>query len=151
MEKNTVKVGWKILAIAVALCFIFAAVALFYFHTESFQAFARAKIISAIQDATGLECRIARTNIDGFRGRIEISGLELVPEAAAPGLVNLKIKNIKAKLSISSFWHFRIRLAEMAILQPQLEIISGSGQTEAWNPEGIFRQPTFLGAARHCA
>jgi hypothetical protein len=139
MKQKTVKVGWKILAIAVALCFIIAAVALCYFHTESFQAFARAKIISAIQDATGLECRIARTNIDGFRGRIEISGLELVPKTAAPGLVNLKIKNIKARLSISSFWHFRIRLAELAILQPHLEMISGSSQTEAWNPEGILK------------
>jgi hypothetical protein len=136
---KTVKVSWKILAIAVALCFILAAVVLCYFRTQSFQEFARAKIISAIQNATGLECRIARSNIDGFRGRIEISGLELVPKGAAPGLVNLKIKDIKARLSISSFWHFRIRLAELAVLQPHLEMISSSGQAGAWNPEGILK------------
>ncbi len=136
---KTVKVGWKILAIVIALCFIFALVARCYFQTESFQEFARAKIISAIQNATGLECRVARTHIDGFRGGIEISDLELVPKAAASDLVNLKIESIKARLSISSLWHFRVRLSELTIVQPHLEMISSSGQSGAWNPEGILK------------
>jgi hypothetical protein len=136
-----VKTRWKALAIAAAIFIICATLAFSYLRTDSFQEFARAKLISTLREATGLECKIARTNIDVFLGRIEISGLELYPKTAAPGLVSLKASEIRAKLSVSSFWHLRIRLAELNILRPQVEIFSSeSGQSESsWNPEGLLR------------
>jgi translocation and assembly module TamB len=134
-----VKVGWKILTAAAILGFAFIASAVIYFRTEGFQEFARTRIVSSIQSATGLECRIERTHIDGLRGRIEISGLELFPKGAARGPLNLKVENIKARMSISSFWHFRVRLSELNIDRPRVDIISSSNQTGAWNPEEFLR------------
>jgi hypothetical protein len=140
-EGKAVKTRWKVLAIAAAIFIICATLLFGYFRTDSFQEFARAKLISTLREATGLECRIARTNIDVFRGRIEIAGLELFPKTAAPGLVSLKASEIKAELSVSSFWHFRIRLAELYILRPRVELISSeSDQSESsWNPEEFLR------------
>ncbi len=79
--------------------------------------------------------------IDIFRGRIEIGKLALTPKKAASGLVRISVDKIRARLSISSFWHFRTRLAELEVLRPEVELLSTeSAQSESsWNPEGILK------------
>jgi translocation and assembly module TamB len=91
-----------------------------------------------MEKATGLNCRIARVALNVFRGRFEIGGLELTPQTPAPGLAACSVDEIRASLSISSFWHFRIRLDELNIVRPRVELISGGGES-SWNPEEALK------------
>ena len=65
------------------------------------------------------------------------TGLTLAPRTVTPGLVMLKVPEIRATLSISSFWHFRMRLASLDIFRPQVELLSGGGST--WDPEEVLK------------
>ena len=53
--------------------------------------------------------------------------------------MKLDVREIRASISISSFWRLRIRLGELEILQPRLELISGEGKSSAWDPEGMLK------------
>ncbi len=130
------KTRWKVL-IAAALVFTAAsALAFGYLRSRSFQAFARARFQSALEKATGLECRIAKADIDVFGGSIEAAGLELYPRTETAGPVRLQVGGIKARMSLSSLWRFRVRLAELNIVHPRIEVIAAdSGQSESpWDP-----------------
>jgi translocation and assembly module TamB len=135
-----VKKGWRVLAIIVALFLICTAIAFFYSRTDHFQEWVRARLVSTIEKTTGLKCKIARAHIDIFSGRIEILNLEMAPTTAAPGLVSIRASSIKARISVSSFWHFRIRLAELEVLRPQVELLSeeSAESDSSWNPQGIL-------------
>jgi hypothetical protein len=129
----------KILAIALpALLLGCAGLGLWYLRTDSFQEFARTTLESRLGQATGLNCSIKRLKLDTFRGQIEIAGLELAPKSSASGVIALKVQEIRASLSISSFWHFRMRLANLQVIRPQIELASSDNES-AWNPEGFLR------------
>ncbi len=115
-----------------------AALGVWFLQTERFQQIAREMLISRIEAATGLECRIERVQCRILRGRLFLSGISLSPRAAAPGLVSLRVDAVHAAISISSIWHFRIRLAELLIDRPQVELISG-GEGAKWNPEAMLQ------------
>ena len=132
------KTRTKLLIIAFGLLLLCLGCGLWYLQTESFQKLARGKIISEIEKATGLECRVQTIRLKPYRGKIEIEGLELIPRTAAPGLVTLKVNAIRAILSVSSFWHFHLRLRELNIIGPQVEFISGGGDS-GWNPEAFLK------------
>jgi translocation and assembly module TamB len=112
--------------------------ALWYLQTDHFQGFARHVLISRVEKATGLSCTTERTHFNVFLGKIEIDGLTLAPRKAAPGLVMLRVPQIRASISISSFWHLRMRLAGLDIIRPQVELISGGGDS-TWNPEEALK------------
>jgi translocation and assembly module TamB len=140
-ESQVAKTGLKVLSIiAVCLTVIVAALVL-YCRSDSFQEFARSKIISEIEAGTGLKCTMDRCQIDVFHGRIEILKLALAPKTSAPGLVRVKTDKIYARMSISSFWHFRVRLAELEALRPQVELFSAqseSSESSSWDPSRIL-------------
>jgi autotransporter translocation and assembly factor TamB len=128
---------WKMLiaAFAFLLC---AGLAVWYLNTASFHELVRSRLISRIEKATGMNCRIDRLSLNLFRGRFEIRGLELVPRARMAGSITLQAEEIRASLSLSSFWRFRVRLDELSVLRPYLELIS-SGSRSSWNPEGMLK------------
>jgi hypothetical protein len=134
-----VKKSRKIVAIILAAFLIgCAGLGLWYLRSDRFQEFARATLTSRLEKATGLDCRIHRLQFDAFHGRFIITGLALVPKLPEAGLGSLKVSEIRASISISSFWHFRIRLADLRILRPQVELLSGKGKSE-WKPEEFLR------------
>jgi hypothetical protein len=124
-------------AVLLALLLAGAGLGVWYLRLDRFQEYARGLLIARIEKASGMICRIERFRLSVFRGRISISGLTLAPRDEAPGLATLNIPEIRAAISISSFWHFRIRLADLEIIKPQVKIISGGGGT-SWNPEGAL-------------
>jgi hypothetical protein len=115
-----------------------AGLGLWYLRTDRFQEYVRAILTSKLEKATGLNCRIDRLKFDVFRGQFEIKGLALISKSPAPGPAALNVSEIRASLSISSFWHFRIRLADLHIIRPQVELVSGNGES-SWNPEEFLR------------
>jgi hypothetical protein len=128
-------------AISIALLVVLAGAVgsgLWYMRTDSFQEFARTVLVSKVEKATGLNCSIERVRLDIFRGRIVMTGLALAPKAEAPGLATLKAHEVRAVISISSFWHFRIRLADLNVVRPQVEFISGK-EASKWNPEKLLK------------
>ncbi len=127
------------LIIAFPVLFGFAGMGIWYLRSDSFQRFARASLISRIEKATGLDCRIERLEFDIFRGKFYIAGLALSPRTAVSGLVKLNVPEIRASLSISSFWHLRVRLGELKIVRPRLELISGQGESSSLDPEGMIK------------
>jgi len=134
-----VKTHIRVTAIALAALLIACvALGIWYLRTDRFQEFARTMLVSRLEKATGLACRVERVQLDIFRGRFSIHGLELAPRTPAPGLMALQAQDIHAAISISSFWHFRIRLADLEIVRPRVKLLSGGGDT-AWNPEGLLK------------
>ena len=129
----------KTLTIVVPLLLSFAALGIWYLRSDSFQNYVRASVISRIEKATGLNCRIERVEFSVLRGKFFIAGLALSPRTQAPGLVKLNVQEIRASISISSFWHLRIRLGELEILRPRLELISGEDKPSTWDPEGMLK------------
>ena len=110
-----------------------------YLRSDHFQEYARTSLTSRLESATGLDCKIERLRLDIFRGRFVIDGLELSPRKSAPeGIVSIKVQQISASLSISSVWHIRLRLGELNIVKPRLELISGN-KNSSWDPEGILK------------
>ena len=109
-----------------------------YLQSERFQEYVRSALISKFENATGLNCKINRLRVDVFGGRFVMRGVDLTQRGTAAGLVHLQIPEISASLSISSVWHFRIRLHELTVVQPRLELISGGGDS-SWNPDEMLR------------
>jgi hypothetical protein len=134
------KIHTKVLTISFPVMLLLGCVAsaFWYLQTDRFQELARRILISKVEEATGLNCAMERARFSVFRGKFEIDGLSLAPRTAAPGLVMLKVPEIRATLSISSFWHFRMRLASLDIFRPQVELLSGGGGS-AWNPEEVLK------------
>jgi autotransporter translocation and assembly factor TamB len=131
-----VKMRWA-LGIAFIVLLAGACLAAWYLNTGAFQETARSMLISRIEKATGMRARIDRAAFDIFRGRFEIDGLELTPPASASGLSTLRAEKIRAALSVSSFWRLRVRLDELYILRPQVELVAGGGS--GWNPEETLK------------
>ncbi len=115
-----------------------AVLALWFLQTDRFQEFARSRLISRIERSTGLSCTMERSRFQALRGRFEIDGLALSPRGKAPGLAMLRVAGIRASLSISSFWHFRIRLSSLDVIRPHVELLPG-GADSPWNPEEALR------------
>lgn len=132
------KLRWKILMVAFALLVVGAGLGVWYLKTERFQEWARSTLVSRIEKATGMNCRMSRVNLNIFRGRFEIQALELTPRDQAPGSANLKVDKIRADLSVSSFWHFRVRLNELDIVRPRLVLVSGE-RGSSWNPQQVLK------------
>ena len=137
------KIRTKVIAISsisLPMMLLFGCVgfALWYLQSDRFQEFARSELISRVERATGLSCAMERTRFNVFRGKVEIDGLTLAPRKVAPGLAILKVPKIRAAISISSFWHFRMRLSSLDIVRPQVELLSGGGDS-SWNPEEALR------------
>jgi hypothetical protein len=116
----------------------FAASGILYLRSDSFQEFARKSLVSRIEQATGLSCKIESLQLDIFRGTFAVSGLALSPRAVSTGLVSLNVPQVRATISVSSFWHLRVRLGELRIISPRVELISGRGES-TWDPEGILK------------
>lgn len=109
-----------------------------YLRSDSFQEFARQALVSRLERATGLSCKIDNLRLDVFHGKFVISGLRLSPGNASKGTVNLQVPQIRASLSISSFWHLRVRLGELRVTRPRVELNSGDGGS-TWNPEDTLK------------
>jgi hypothetical protein len=124
-------------AVLLAILFIGTGLGVWYLRSDRFQEFARELLISKIEKASGMACRIESLHLSVFRGKFSVSGLTLTPRTEAPGLATLNIPEIRAAISISSFWHFRIRLANLEIIRPQVKVVSGGGES-SWNPEGVL-------------
>ncbi len=124
----------------VLMAFLLATAALggWFLQTDRFQEMVREIFISRIEAATGMECRIDRVQCRVFRGRIRVEGFSLSPRVPASGLVNLKIDSMDAGVSVSSIWRLRMRLSDLSIANPQVEVISG-GAASSWNPEEMLR------------
>lgn len=134
------KIGTKIFTVSLpvvlaAACLVLAAA---YLNTGMFQRHARAFAVSRIEAATGLRCAIERMRVRAFRGRLEIDGLALASPGGAPGPVSVRVDEIRAAVRVSSFWHFRMRLAELDIVRPRVELVSGGGAA-AWDPAEALR------------
>jgi hypothetical protein len=129
---------WKILTVLFALL-VGASLGAWYLRTDSFQERVRSTLVSRIGKATGMNCRIDRVTLNLFRGRFEIRGLELTPRTPGPGSTILRVDEIRAALSVSSFWHFRVRLDDLSILRPRLELVSG-GRRSTWNPQQVLKR-----------
>ena len=112
--------------------------ALWYLQAERFQEFARHEIVSRIEKATGLSCAMERSRFQVFRGRLEIGGFTLAPRGGGPGPIMLSVPEIRAAVSISSLWHFRMRLSSLDMVRPQVELVSGGGRS-SWNPEEALK------------
>jgi hypothetical protein len=125
-------------AVLLALLLFGACLCIRYLRSDRFQELARQILISRVEKATGMNCRIDQFRLSVFRGKVSISGFSLTPKAEAPGLATLNIPEVRAAISISSFWHFRVRLADLEIIKPQVKIISGEGKGAAWSPEGVL-------------
>jgi autotransporter translocation and assembly factor TamB len=138
IETGIVKKSLKVLAIAL-LVILAGGIGsgLWFIRTDSFQEFVRTVLISKVEKATGLNCSIERIRVDIFRGRIDMTGLALEPKTAAPGLATLRAHEVRAVVSISSFWHFRVRLADLNVVSPQVEFTS-SEEESAWSPEKLL-------------
>ncbi len=121
-----------------ALLPIAAGLGVWYLRTGHFQEFARTHLISRIEKATGLVCRMEYARFNIFSGRFSIAGLSLSPRKESPGLVSLKVDEVRAAVSVSSLWHLRARLSELNIVHPQMELLTGKEKT-AWNPEGLLK------------
>jgi len=135
-----VKIRTKIITLSTPMLLLFGCVgvALWYLQTNHFQEFARRILIARVEKSTGLTCTTERMRLNAFLGRIEIDGLSLTPQKPAPGLVMLKVPEIRASISISSLWHFRMRLSSLDVVRPQVELISGGGNS-AWDPEEALK------------
>ena len=133
------KIRTKVLTLSFPMMLLLGCVAsaVWYLQTDDFQAFARRTLVSRVEKATGLACAMERSRFNVFRGQLEIDGLTLAPRRVAPGLVMFRVPEMRATLSISSFWHFRMRLASLDIFRPQVELLSGGGS--AWNPEEVLK------------
>jgi hypothetical protein len=112
--------------------------AVWYLRSDSFREFAQASLVARVEQATGLHCKIKKLQLDIFRGTFVISGLELSPGAAAQGPVRLSVQQVRASLSVSSFWHVRVRLRDLRVIRPCVELVSGSGES-SWDPEEILK------------
>ena len=133
------KIGKKIRigVLPVVFLLMLAGIGVLYVQSDSFQEFARAFLVSRIEKATGLQCRMEHFSLDPFRGKYEITGLELLQRNTGSGLVRMQVPRIGASLSVSSLWHLRLRLGELKIVRPHVELISGNGES-SWNPEEII-------------
>ena len=109
-----------------------------FLQTSRCQDLMREILISRIEQATGLECRIEQARFRIFRGRFSIAGLSLAPRGAAAGLAALKVDEIQTSLSISSFWHFRMRLNDLNVVHPQV-VLESRGNAAGWSPEEILK------------
>ena len=129
------KIHIKLTVLAFPVLFLTAIGAgLLYLRTDSFQRYAQSMLISNLEKSTGLNCSIERLKLDAYRGQFAIAGLSLRPRTPAPGLTYLRAAEVRGTVSISSIWHLRVRLADLNILRPQLELHSGA-ESSAWNPE----------------
>jgi len=133
-----VKAHLKILIPAFLLFVLLTTSGLWYLQTDSFQELIRANLITQIERNSGLECRIDRLKLDIYRGNIQINGIALEARNKESGLNTLKIDEVQAKFSLSSFWHFRLRLGELHIVRPTLELRTG-GEGGGWNPNNLLR------------
>lgn len=132
--------GWKkTLAALVVLGAVASALAgLLYVRSERFQRDLRAIFISKMERSTGLRCVVSDSHFDFPRGRFEVSGMRLHDPAADAGSVDISVRHIRASLSISSFWRFRVRLAELTVDGPDVKLLSGN-RDSSWNPEEILK------------
>jgi hypothetical protein len=129
------KIRRKVLITLLPLLLACGGLGIWYVRSDLFQKFVRASLVSRIEKATGLKCGIEHLEFDIFRGRFRIAGFSLSPRNAVPGLFNVTVEEARATLSISSFWHLRIRLAELSVTRPRVELIPGQGTSSSWNPE----------------
>lgn len=131
-----VKTRW-VLAVAVVVILAGVCLAAWYLNTGAFQERVRSILVSRIEKASGMRAGIERAAFDVFRGRFEIDGLQLVPPTPASGLSVLRAEKIRGVLSVSSFWRLRVRLDELYVFRPQIELVSGGGR--GWNPEQALK------------
>jgi hypothetical protein len=129
-----------IIGVLVFLC-ICSGSALLFLRSEAFQNYAASALISRLEKATGLHCRIELVKLDFLRGRFVLTGLHLTPQTGAPGPMTVNVDEIRTDLSISSFWHFRVRLAGLDVIRPFIELTSSEGEKgeSSWNPEELLR------------
>lgn len=120
------------------LFLLLTASGLWYLQTDSFQELIRTNLISQIERNTGLNCRIERLALDIYRGNIHINGIDLAAENAQSGFYALKIDEVRAKFSLSSLWHFRLRLGELHLVRPRVELKTG-GEGGGWNPDEFLK------------
>jgi hypothetical protein len=111
---------------------------LWYVRSSGFQALIRSVLISKMEKATGLQCSVEGLTLDVYHGRFVIRGLALTPKMSAAGPVSLRVAEIRARISVSSVWHLRMNLAELTILRPRVDLISGKEQS-SWNPEEMLK------------
>jgi hypothetical protein len=134
------KLRHKILIPSLPLMLLIGCVAggILYLRSNSFQEFVRKSLVSRLENATGLHCSIESLQLDIFRGKFAISGLVLSPRTVSTGLASLNVPQVRATISVSSFWHLRVRLSELRILSPRVELVSGRGES-TWDPEEILK------------
>jgi len=116
---------------------------LLYIRTESFQEFIRKTISSQIESNTGLQCQIEGLQLNIYKGRLRLQGLQLTAPETGTGFSALRIEEIIARFSLSSLWRFRMRLAELHIERPQVDLTTGEEKKKeedsSWNPEQLLR------------
>ncbi|MBN2317660.1 MAG: translocation/assembly module TamB [Acidobacteria bacterium] len=132
------KARTKFLIAAFLLFLLLTASGLWYLQTDSLQELIRTNLVSQIERNSGLDCRIDGLELDIYRGNIRINGIALEARNKQSGLDALKIDEIRAKFSLSSFWHFRLRLGELHIVRPTVELRTG-GKGGGWNPNDLLK------------
>ncbi len=128
-----------LLAGAVALFLLLTGAGLVYLRTEHFQEFVRTTLVAGIERNTGLDGRMESFHLDVYTGRLRIDGLELAARDARAGLSLLRIRRIRARFSLSSLWHFRMRLAELHLAEPEVVLATGTGGGASWNPATFLK------------
>ncbi|MEJ2110524.1 MAG: translocation/assembly module TamB domain-containing protein [Acidobacteriota bacterium] len=125
-----------------ALFFLLTASSLFYLQTQEFQELVRNAVVSQIESKTGLECRLERLELNLLRGILQIDGFELSAPESGGGLSSIKMDQIRARFNLSSLWHFQMRLAELHLVNPQVDLFTAEDkdkEASAWDPEKILR------------
>jgi hypothetical protein len=133
-----VKAQTKFLIAAFGLFLILTASGLWYLQSESFQESIRTILISRIKKNTGFDCEIRSLRLDIYRGTLHVEGIGLAAPHVGPGFNALEIDEIQAKFGLSSLWHFRLRLKELLIVRPRVELRTGE-EGGGWNPEEFLK------------
>lgn len=115
-----------------------AGLGLGYLRTENFQEHVRRRLLTQMESATGLRCSLRHLTLDIYHGRFSMEGLALVSRTPGPGALALHVARVHAKIGIASLWHGRMRLAELTVLRPRLDLSAG-GAASSWNPEEMLQ------------
>ncbi|MGC9159739.1 MAG: hypothetical protein ACP5FH_12210, partial [Terracidiphilus sp.] len=105
----------------------------FWASSASFEDFVRARMVHALESATGGRVEIASFHWNLLHLEAEADGLVLHGREAAGEAPYAQIGRLRAQISILGFWSPRIRLNDLVIFRPQLHLIV--------YPDGSTNQP----------
>ncbi len=137
------KTRWIFIIGALALFLLLTLSGLLYLQTDSFQEFVHHTIVSQIEKNTGMQCRIEDFRFRIYKGRLNLQGLELLSPESDSGFLALKMEEIDTRFSLSSLWRLRMRVNELHLVRPQIELATGEDtekkEESSWNLEKLLQ------------